>query len=173
MLFMEEEKNIRWQSINWNKLLIALGATAYFLYYAKTASDWHFIDNFNLIIHEAGHSIFFFLGEFMQIAAGSLFQILLPLIFVLYFYLHKNYFSASLLLFWVGQNFINVSIYASDALVMQLPLLGGDSVIHDWNYILDNLGVLRYTNTIGSLIFFSGIIIIISAIYLSLIMSKK
>ncbi|MEK7635388.1 MAG: hypothetical protein AAB446_03100 [Patescibacteria group bacterium] len=158
---------------NLGKLFVAICATVYFLYYAKTATDWHFIDNFNLIIHEAGHSILFFLGEFIQVAAGSLFQILLPLIFVLYFYLHKNYFSSSLLLFWVGQNVINVSVYLSDAIITQLPLLGGDSSIHDWNYLLNSLGILKHTSTIGSLTFDAGVLIIILAAYFSTVTSQK
>ena len=145
----------------------------YFLYYAQSSKDWHFIDNFNLIIHEAGHSIFFFLGEFIQIAAGSFFQILVPFVFVVYFYLRGNYFSSSLLLFWVGQNIINVSVYLSDAMAMQLPLLGGDSSIHDWNYILDSLGILKYTATIGSLVFGAGVLVIIAASYFSVITSQK
>ena len=170
---MEDAQNGRWQSVNWGKLSVAIFATAYFLYYAQTAKDWHFLDNFNLIIHEAGHSIFFFLGEFVQIAAGSLFQILLPLIFVIYFFLKGNRFAAALLLFGVGQNIINVSVYISDAIVMQLPLLGGDSVIHDWNYILSSLGILRYTDAIGSFVFYAGLVVIILASYLSVMASQK
>lgn len=155
-----------------SKLVITICATIYFLYYSQTATDWHFIDNFNLIIHEAGHSIFFFVGEFLQILAGSIFQILVPLVFVFYFYAKQNYFSASLLLFWVGQNFINISVYINDAILMQLPLLGGDFVIHDWNYILDSFGVLKYASNIGSIVFYLGLIVIITAAYFSVIYSK-
>lgn len=152
---------------------MALGATMYFLYYIRSSRDWHFIDNFNLIIHEAGHSIFFFLGEFMQIMAGSVFQILVPLVFVIYFYLRRNYFSSSLLLFWVGQNILNVSVYISDAIAMQLPLLGGDASIHDWNYILNSLGIIRYTDMVGSLVFDVGVLVIIVASYFSVMTSQK
>ena len=147
----------KWRErIDWGKLFVAVCAILYFFYYIKTSAEWHFIDNFNLIIHEAGHSIIFIFGEFVQILAGSLLQILVPLVFVIYFYFRENYFSSSILLFWVGQNFINVSVYASDAIKMQLPLLGGESSIHDWNYILDSLNVLQYTSKIGSALFEIG-----------------
>ena len=161
------------EQIDWNKFFVAVCAIFYFFYYIKTATEWHFIDNVNLIIHEAGHSVIFFLGEFVQILAGSLLQILVPLMFVIYFYFRKNYFSSSILLFWVGQNFINVSIYASDAIKMQLPLLGGEASIHDWNYILDSLNILQYTNKIGSALFETGVLIIIASSFLVTINSKK
>lgn len=59
---------------------------------------------------------------------------------------------------WAGQNLLNVSVYASDAVAMQLPLLGGDSVIHDWNYILGTLHMLQYTSVVGTTIYVFGII---------------
>ena len=155
------------------KLFVSVGASAYFLYYAQTAKDWHFIDNFNLMMHEAGHSIFFFTGEFTQAVAGSAFQILVPLVFAGYFYLRRDFFSGSLLIFWAGQNIINVSVYASDSVAMQLPLICGDACIHDWNYILNSLGMIRYTDIIGHSIYVVGVSVIILAMCLSVFYSRK
>ncbi|MCK9344502.1 MAG: hypothetical protein M0P64_00055 [Candidatus Pacebacteria bacterium] len=142
---------------------------AYFWYYAQTYTAWHFIDNVNLIFHEAGHAIFFFAGEFFQIAAGSIFQAMLPLVFVGYFFINAQNISAVLCLLWVGQNLLNISVYAGDAVMMNLPLLGGDAVEHDWNYILSSLDILRYTPTIASCIYGLGIAFLVlgtaSAIY--------
>jgi hypothetical protein len=155
-------------SFSKTKLATALIASAYFIYYSFTPGDWHFLDNLNLIIHEAGHVIFSFFGEFLHILGGSLWQVLLPCLFVIYFYKQQQYFSASLVLFWVGQNLINVSVYASDALAMQLPLLGGDGVMHDWHALLNMTGLLRYTYTIGTSIYALGVFIIICAIFFSI-----
>ena len=153
------------------KLVIALLVSAYFVYYCFTYTGWHFIDSVNLIIHEAGHVVFMFFGTFMHILGGSLFQVLFPCVFVFYFYRQQEYFSASLVLFWVGQNLLNVSVYASDAIVMQLPLLGGDTSGHDWHNLLQMTGLLNYTAIIGSSIFVAGILVIICAIFFSLINS--
>ncbi len=150
------------------RLISAIIISVYFVYYCFSFMEWHFIDNINLIIHEAGHSVFIFFGDFINILSGSLFQILFPFVFVLYFYKKQEYFSASLLLFWVGQNIINVSVYASDAQTMQLPLLGGE---HDWNYLLQTTGLLGYTNMIGSSMYAIGVIVIVLAICLSLVTS--
>jgi hypothetical protein len=151
-------------SINKTRFIVASLVSAYFVYYCFTYTKWHFIDNINLIIHEAGHFVFLFFGQFIQFLGGSILQIALPIIFVIYFYKNQEYFSSSLLLFWVGQNFINVSVYISDAIVMQLPLIGGE---HDWNNILQMSGLIEHTKEIGSSVYVIGIVIIFIAIYFS------
>lgn len=156
-----------------SKIIFALLVSTYFFYYASTSTEWHFIDSINLIFHEAGHTLTFFFGQFISIAGGSLFQILIPILCCLYFYKEEEYYSASLLLFWVGQNLINVSVYAGDAIIMQLPLLGGDGVIHDWNYLLSSLGILKYTPYVADIFYFSGIVVLVLALYFSIITSKK
>ena len=161
-----------WWRGDWMRLGVALVASVYFTYYASTPTDWHFIDSVNLIIHEAGHWIFLPFGEFMNILGGSLFQCLFPLIYIGYFIWKSDNFSASLLGFWFGQNLINVSVYASDALTMQLPLLGGDSVIHDWNYILGALHQLQHSHQIGYGLYSSGVLIMLLAAVLAFITSQ-
>lgn len=133
----------------------------YFLYYASTTDQWHFIDNANLLIHEGGHIVFMIFGQFVYVLGGSLMQVLLPSIFVGYFWLRKEYYSASLLLFWVGQNIINVSVYAGDSVRMELPLLGGDSSGHDWHYLLSHTNLLQYTDQIAGLFYWTGLAIIL------------
>ena len=67
------------------KLIVAGIASAYFLWCAYDPTQWHLIDGVNLLIHEAGHIVFRPFGEFMMIAGGSLFQVIMPLLFVGYF----------------------------------------------------------------------------------------
>ncbi len=169
---MEKSTN---SSINISKLFVALITILYFLYYAGTYEDWHFLDNFSLIIHEAGHTITFFLGDTIRVLAGSGFQILIPIVFIFYFYMRSDHFSSTLLLFWLGQNIMNVSVYVSDAIYMQLPLLGGggENSIHDWNYILNSFGILQYTHSISSVLYILGISTIILASYFSIILCQN
>ena len=150
------------------KLAFAILATVYFFYYLSTPDTWHFIDNANLIIHEAGHWIFSFFGMFMYVLGGSLLQVLLPFIFVLYFIRQEDYYSAALCLFWVAINFVNVSIYAGDSVKMQLPLLGGDSSTHDWNWLLIYTGQLHHTEGLAMFIKALGIICALIAAVLSI-----
>ncbi len=135
----------------------ALLLGGYFAHCALTPTGWHFIDNANLIFHEAGHVIFFFLGQFVQVAMGSGMQILLPLSIAAYFFYHRQNFEGGMTLMWAGQNMINVSVYAGDAVAMQLPLLGGDYVIHDWNYILSSLHALAQTPYVAAVLYGCGV----------------
>lgn len=126
-----------------------------------------FLDLVDLPIHETGHLIFRLFGEFMGIAGGSLFQVILPAIFVGYFWWSEKYYSAAIVLFWVGQSIINVYIYAADAVVMQLVLTSGftgsEGSFHDWNYMLSRIGLLESTRVIAGLIRGIGTLTIIAA----------
>ena len=153
---------------NWLKVIVALVATAYFLWCAVYPGNWHFIDGANLLLHEGGHIIFMPFGEFLYILGGSLTQVMLPLLFVIYFYWQKQQYSAALVLFWVGENLLNVSVYAGDAVKMQLPLLGGDNVIHDWNWLLVYTGQLHHTDGIALTIRTLGTLAILAAAVWSL-----
>ncbi len=150
----------------WRLIGVTL-ASGYSLYYASTATAWHFIDYTNLIFHEAGHALFMFFGEFIQIAMGSGLQVLLPLSIATYFFTKDQPISGAICLMWTGINCINVSIYAGDASTLALPLLGGEAVIHDWNYLLGALGLLHRTSEVAAVLYSLGIIAIIAGIGLS------
>lgn len=142
------------------KLVAALIASLYFLWCAYDPYQWHLIDGVNLVLHEAGHFLFRIFGDFITIAAGSLFQVIMPAIFVGYFCYQRQFYSASLVLFWVGESILNVSVYAGDAVAQQLPLLGGEGTIHDWNYLLGSLNLLSATTPIAGMIRLLGTIVI-------------
>lgn len=136
-------------------------------------TSWHFIDYANLIFHEAGHVIFSFFGTFIHIAAGSGFQVLLPLFLASYFFYKEQNISGSIVLLWTGQSILNVSVYARDAINMNLDLLGGDVVSHDWNTLLTMTGVLKYTYAIAQSMYVIGIGVIIVGTVLTLFYSWK
>lgn len=155
------------------KLSVVIVVGAYFLWAAAHPDEWRMIDGVNLIIHEAGHLFFRPFGEFLMIAGGSLFQVIVPLVFAGYFFFNRKYFSCALVLFWVGESLLNVSVYAADSVVMQLPLLGGSDSIHDWNYMLDRLGLLGQTATIAFTIRASGTLIIVLAICCAVVSTRS
>lgn len=142
-------------------------ASLYAFQYALTPEAWHFIDAADLIFHEAGHAIFRLFGEFVSICMGSGFQILLPFSLTLYFFYQRQRISSAVCLMWTGMNVLNVSVYAKDAIEMRLPLLGGDGVIHDWNYILSALGILSSAPVVASILYALGILLIVLGIAFS------
>ena len=145
------------------RLIAALIAGAYFLWAVLHPLEWRLIDGVNLVIHEAGHIFFMPFGQFLMVAGGSLLQVIIPAIFALYFYHHGKSYSCALVLLWVGESLLNVSVYAGDAVVMQLPLLGGKDSIHDWNYMLDTLGWLSHTPEIAKALYAFAALLIVSA----------
>jgi len=125
-----------------------------------------FLDRVDLIAHEAGHLLFGYFGEFLLVAGGTLGQLLVPAGIAAYFAARREFFSASVVLFWVGQSLLNVSVYLKDAAAMELPLvsLGGGDSIHDWNWLLLKFNVLAYDQTIGNLVLGAGILVIMASI---------
>ena len=164
---------------NYIKLVFAVLASIYFLSIAYDPMQGSFLDLVDLPIHETGHLIFRLFGEFVGVAAGSLFQVIVPGVFVGYFVWQRSLFSAAIVAMWVGQSVLNVWVYASDAVVMQLVLTGGltgaEGGFHDWNYLLDKTGLLNSTKAVAGTIRLTGTLTIlgacISAIYFSLIPS--
>lgn len=144
-------------------LVTAVIASLYFFWCAYDPYQWHLIDGVNLVIHEAGHLIFRPFGEFLGVAGGSLFQVIMPSLFVGYFCYRRQFYSGALVLFWVGESILNVSVYAGDSLVLQLPLLGGQDSIHDWNYMLSAMNLLPKTAAIAGGIRVLGTIAIVVA----------
>jgi hypothetical protein len=156
-----------------SKLIAAILVSLYFLWCAFDPYEWRLIDGVNLVIHEAGHIVFRPLGEFMTIAGGSLFQVIMPALFVIYFAYQQNLYSASMVLFWVGQSMLNVSVYAGDAVAMQLPLLGGPDTIHDWNHLLTSLNLLEATSKVAILIRAAGTLLILGGCVGSIWFARK
>jgi hypothetical protein len=155
------------------RLLVALFFIWYFLSSALDPTTWHFIDNVDLIFHEAGHWIFIFFGDFVASLGGTINQLLIPFVLVVYFFIKRELFSSMILLMWLGYNFVNVSVYMADAVVMQLPLLGGDNVGHDWNNIFETLGLLENTQLLATITRSVGMFIIIAGAVLAVKYAMK
>lgn len=150
------------------KTVIAALAAIYFVWCAYDPQNAVFLHIIYTPLHEAGHVLFIPFGRFMTVAGGSLFQIIVPAVFFGYFVYHKKPYSAAIVLFWVGQSFVDVYVYANDAVVMELPLLSGvtgsEGGFHDWNYLLTETGLLPKTQLVAKVIRFVGNLIILAAI---------
>ncbi len=154
------------KKVNYLKLGFALLMAAYGIACAMDPGA-AMLDGVNLIAHEAGHLLLSWFGEFIQVLGGTLGQLLVPGAFALYFYFRREFFSSAVSLFWAGQNFFGISVYIKDARAMELPLVsvgGGEDTIHDWNYLLSKLGLLRWDHVIGNIAFCMGMIVIALAI---------
>jgi hypothetical protein len=104
-------------------------------------------------IHEFGHILFRPFGEFMTLLGGSLFQILLPLIFGgIFLVKNRDPFAASVMLWWAAVAVMDVAPYIYDAWEPQHVLLTGrtgDTGSHDFIDTLGDLGLLHRAQPIG------------------------
>jgi hypothetical protein len=66
-------------------------------------------------------------------------------------------FGASVALWWLGENFLDIAPYINDARAGQLPLLGGNYGhsspygFHDWEYILTETGLLHMDRSLAQI----------------------
>jgi hypothetical protein len=161
---------------NYPKLIFAGVLGAYFLWIARDPMQGSFLDNVDLPIHEFGHLLFRLFGEFMMVAGGSLFQVIFPAVFVGYFVWQRSFYSAAIVLMWVGQSILNVWVYAADAIKMQLVLTSGftgsEGSFHDWNYLLTATGLLGSTGTVAGIIRFIGTLTIIGGLIAAVYYSR-
>jgi hypothetical protein len=124
----------------------------------------------HLPFHEAGHVIFGLPGfRFITVLGGTLGQLLIPVIVMYAFVVRKNPFGGSVGLWWLGQSFMDVAIYANDARSGQLPLLGGVTGsevedYHDWEVMLGKLGWLTYDHMIARLFYACGALLLLLAL---------
>jgi hypothetical protein len=114
----------------------------------------------DLGIHEAGHLLMGFAGEFVMIASGSGFQILAPLVAAALFVRQRDWFAVAFCLFWAGISTGEVGTYAGDAVDQAMPLVsvGGRDVQHDWAALLGRTGLLDSTAAIAGLIHGLGVL---------------
>jgi len=152
------------------KSIIILFVAIYLYFVGNNPLNHYIIHSIHLVFHEAGHFIFMFFGnQFINIAGGSIMQLLIPIILIFYFlFVKKDIYAMSFMFLWLGSSLFDIAIYTKDALAMNLDLLGGDNVIHDWNYLLSVSGLLKYTNQIAQFIYSIGIFSLIIGVIIGI-----
>jgi hypothetical protein len=150
-----EEIQVGCQGRQWSwRFLLWVWFVFMFVQHVRDAEYQSFLGGLNLGIHEFGHLIFGPFGKFMGVAGGSLTQCLVPLASFIMFYRQGDYFAFAFSFTWLGSNLFGVARYVADARVLQLPLVspfgGNGEIIHDWNYLLHQMGLLSYDTTLAA-----------------------
>jgi len=125
--------------------------------------EYHLIDHFNLVIHEAGHIVFGFFGELIHFLGGTLLQLIMPLAIAYTFYRQKDRFEMYVSLIWFGESMMYMAVYMDDAIKQKLPLVGGGQ--HDWTYLFGKAGVLEHCESIASFFHLVASILILFMLY--------
>jgi len=165
--FSRAKSYTKWDEIKrWIPSLIILPIAVYWCF---NRGNYGLIDNVDLLIHEAGHVFFSLFGKFIYTLGGSSMQIIIPSIIAGFFFRNNYRTGVQVALLWLGQNFINISVYAADA---SAQMLGDNRVYHDWHYLLNTLGLLEFDTEIGYLFFGVAVLIFIAALLMPLIKTR-
>lgn len=154
---------MRW---SWPRLAFLGFLFVYGVVLLKATDDPGFLHNVDLPIHETGHLVFAPFGETTMFLGGSLFQILVPLLFAATFAWRRDRFGAAVCLWWVAQNCWDVAIYVADARAQALPLVGGGE--HDWFNLLDHWNLLHRDLAIAQQVRAAGVVVFLVAMGLGL-----
>jgi hypothetical protein len=145
------------------RLGLTIALAIYGVVSLRSPGAYRLLDSVDLAIHEAGHLVFAPFGEFIGFAGGTLLQLIVPTAFVVYFIRFGDRHAASVVLWWVAQNFWNISVYVRDARTQALPLVGGGE--HDWAYLLGRLGLIQHDQGIGRAFHATGVLIFIVSVW--------
>ena len=132
------------------------------VYFVLHQGEYTLLDNFHLIVHEAGHLFFSFFGTFVQFLGGTLMQLIIPVLLLIVFYKSAMPKGMQISFFLLGHSLINVSVYAADARTQVLPLLGNGK--HDWNYLLNEMNLLNFDEQVGYVFFSLAILFFVIAL---------
>lgn len=143
-----------WQPVSRPILIVASAFYALFLIQeARHSGPFLMIDVVFVPIHEGGHLLFHYFGEFLGVAGGTILQLGVPLMLATYFAFQRHVQGTAFCLFFYFEQFLPVATYMADARTQQLPLItvgDADYVIHDWNYLFGKLGVLQHDTQIAA-----------------------
>lgn len=144
----------RWALLAWS------GFYLLFLYQAARGTGFLLLmDGVFVPIHEGGHLLFRFFGEFLNIAGGTLLQLGVPVALAIYFLFQRQAQGVAFCMFFFFEQFLPIATYMADARAQDLPLLtigDGDYVIHDWNYLFSKVGLLQHDIQIAAAVRFIG-----------------
>jgi len=122
----------------------------------------------NLGIHELGHILMSWAGQWLCVLGGTLFQLAAPCAAGFVLARQRDFFGIAFCGAWLGDSLYGVATYMADARALELPLVTvgpeGGEVEHDWNYLLDSVGLLNYDTTIAGFVRLLAFLLVWSSI---------
>jgi len=151
-----EALNEDWEPVP--RAVLTMASAFYAVFLVQAARGSALAASMDLVfvpIHEGGHLLFRFFGEFLYVAGGTLMQVGVPFLLAIHFVLRRQVQGAAFCMFFFFEQFLPIATYMGDARAQQLPLLTvGDAeyVIHDWEYLFSKFGVLAHYTQIANVV---------------------
>jgi hypothetical protein len=143
-----------WQPVPRYALIAWTIFYAFVFYELLSGGDFpKYMDGVFVPVHEGGHLLFAWFGQFIAVAGGTFLQLAAPAMLATYFAFRRQPQGVTFCMFFFFEQFGPIATYMADARAQDLPLLtvgSGDDVIHDWNYLFGKLGVLAHDTQIAS-----------------------
>ena len=100
----------------WAPRALILAYLGYAGYRHLTDSEYGSIfSGITLAIHELGHVLFGFFGEWLAVAGGSITQLAAPVAVVLILLRQRDYFGVAFGGAWLSMSLSNLAVYVADA----------------------------------------------------------
>lgn len=116
-------------------------------------------------VHEFGHLLFAFFGQFMTVLGGSLNQLLIPIATAALFWHYRDYFGIGVAGMWLGSSMLDLARYVADARVQELDLVGfGEDPQHDWTFLLGQLHALQYDTRLAGVLRAAALLVLLGAL---------
>jgi len=113
---------------------------------------FQFFDMLFVPIHEGGHLLFGYFGQWIMFAGGTILQLFFPFALAVYFVFRRQLFGAAFCAFFFFEQFLPIGTYMADALCQCLEYVTvGDPELaeHDWFYLFSSAGVVEHDTQIG------------------------
>lgn len=115
-------------------------------------------------VHEFGHLLFGFFGEFMTAAGGSINQLLIPIGAGVLLLHYRDYFGIAVAGTWLSSSLLDLARYIGDARAQELDLVGfGEDPQHDWWYLLSQFDATGSDTRIAAFTRGLGVIVLLAS----------
>lgn len=120
---------------------------------------------FNFMLHEMAHILTAFLPALLTAAAGSVSELILGLALIVGAFKTRSYFASMFCFLWFMLSCLSTSSYMADARAQELQLVSlgngfssSEGVVHDWNFIFGELGLLKLDTFIAGTMWLIGLL---------------
>jgi hypothetical protein len=155
-LLPREPRERAWARVSPFVFIVSLLFFGLFLYgLVRDMEMPRLMDNVFMQIHAGGHALFRVFGLTAAVAGGTFLQLFVPFALGFYFIRQRQPLGVALCMFFFFEQFLPIARYMADAQAQQLPWVSigrYESLIHDWNYLFTQLGVLSYAAVIASIV---------------------
>jgi len=158
----------RYAWLHYAATIVFAGVCAWFVFRVRQRPPG--LTYLDIAVHETGHAIFGWAGEFWMLVMGSGTQILFPLLLALLFLVaRRDLLTGAVLLAWAGEACGDAAIYVADAPHGTLPLLGGGGE-GDWTRILgpEHLSKMHLADEYARNLRVAGAALMLAAVAISL-----